>query len=349
VAEKHDKTEAPTAKRKRDARKKGQIARSQELVIWAQMFAVVVLLPATLVRTASAFRDLTARMGHLIELPDQDKALSLFSSGLLQVMLGTMPLAVALAGVGLVGHLVQVGLPVGMHGLKPKMERINPFKGFKRLFSKQAGWESAKVLTRTTILTGVAMPPVQDIGPRIAAMGDPGLDEILGVVAQTAATMLRNTALAGMLLAVVDYAFQKRRVMGMLRMSKQDVKDENRLSEGDPHLKAAIRGKQMEMSRNRMMSEVATASAVIVNPTHVAVAIRYVPGGPAPVVVAKGRGAIALRIREEAERNGVPIMRDIPLARALHGACALGQEIPVELYEAVARVLAVVMALRPAV
>jgi flagellar biosynthetic protein FlhB len=196
------------------------------------------------------------------------------------------------------------------------------------------------------VLAGVAVPPVRHIGTQIVAMGDPDLDSILRVVGHAALTMLRNTALAGLLLAAVDYGLQKRRVMGMLKMTKQEVKDEHRLSEGDPHVKAVIRGKQMQLSRNRMMAEVATATAVIVNPTHVAVALRYEPGGPAPIVVAKGRGAVALRIREEAERHGVPIMRDIPLARALHAACDLGQEIPVELYQAVAKVLAVVMSLR---
>ena len=128
-------------------------------------------------------------------------------------------------------------------------------------------------------------------------------------------------------------------------MTKQEVKDENKQSEGDPQVKAQIRSRQHAMSRNRMMAAVPDATAVIVNPTHIAIAIRYAPGDLAPTVVAKGRGAIALRIREEAERHGVPIMRDIPLARALHASCEIGQDIPVDLYEAVARILAIVMAL----
>jgi len=346
VADKSGKTEAPTPKRKREAKKKGQVARSQELVIWAQLFAVAIVLPGTLAHVAGSFRDLTSRMGHLIVMPDENQALTMLTNGLFQVMLGILPLAAVVVGVGLVGNFAQIGLPSGLHGLKPKPERVNPFKGFKRLFSPQSGWETVKVLARTAILAGVAVPPVRHIATQIVAMGNPDLDSILRVVGQDSLTMLRNTALAGLLLAVVDYGLQKRRVMGMLRMTKQEVKEEHRLTDGDPHVKALIRGRQMEMSRNRMMAQVATATAVIVNPTHVAVAIRYEPGGPAPVVVAKGRGAIALRIREEAHKNRVPIMQDIPLARALHAACELGQEIPVDLYEAVARVLAVVMSLR---
>jgi flagellar biosynthetic protein FlhB len=346
---KHDKTEAPTPKKKRDAKKKGQVARSQELVIWAQLFAVAIVLPSTIGRTAGAFRDMSARVGHLIVQPDENQALTLFTSGLMKVMLGTLPLALVVMGVALVGTFAQVGLPVGLHGLKPKPDRVNPFKGFKKLVSPQSGWETVKVLARTTILTGVAVPPVRHIATQIVGMGNPDLDSILRVVGVQAMAMLRNTALAGLLLAVVDYGLQKRRVMGMLKMTKQEVKDEHRMSEGDPHIRAAIRGKQMEMSRNRMMAQVATATAVIVNPTHVAVAIRYEPGGSAPVVVAKGRGAVALRIRAEAERHDVPIMQDIPLARAIHAACELGQEIPIELYEAVARILAVVMSLRAGV
>jgi flagellar biosynthetic protein FlhB len=343
---KHDKTEAPTAKKKRDARRKGQVARSQDLVTWAQMYAVAVALPGAVGGAGGALRDVTTRMGDLIAQPNPDQGLTLLTHGLLQTMLAVMPLSLLLVGVGLVGHLGQTGLLLSGEGLKPKFNRLNPAKGLKKLLSPQSAWEAAKVLFRTSILAGVAIPPVRRIATNLMMAGHPDFETIANAIGHDGLGILRNTAMAGMVLAAVDYGLQKRRVMKGMMMTKQEVKDEHKQSDGDPQMKAAIRGRQAEMSRNRMMAEIPTATAVVVNPTHVAVAIRYEPGRSAPIVVAKGRGAIALRIREEAERHKVPIMQDIPLARGLYSACDLGQEIPVEMYEAVARVLAVVMALK---
>ena len=348
MADKHDKTEAPTAKKKREARKKGQIPRSQDLVMWAQMFAVAQLLPSAVGGAGAALQDILARVGHLIARPDTDQAVALLGSGSLAVTLALTPFMGGLLVIGLVGHLGQTGANFSGHGLKPKFEHLNLFKGIKKMVSPQSGWELCKLLLRSSILAGVAIPPVRRITDELMLMGRPDLHTILPVLAEAGVAMVRNTALAGLVLACVDYGLQKRRIMKMLKMSKQEIKDEAKQSDGDPHMKAAIRSKQAAMSRNRMMSEVGTATAVLVNPTHIAVAIRYVPGVSAPVVVAKGRGAVALRIREEAERHGVPIMKDIPLARALHASCELGQEIPVDFYEAVARILAVVMALKAA-
>ena len=348
MADKHDKTEAPTPKKRRDARRKGQIARSQDLVMWTQLLLVSLLLPGAISGAGKALRDVTTRMGHLIAEPDADQAVALLSSGMLRTVLALTPFMVGLLVVGVVGHLAQTGARFSSHGLKPKFQQLNLAKGLKKLFSPQNGWELAKLLLRSSILAAVAIPPVTRIADELILLGRPDLHTILPVIGKQGVLIVRNTALAGLLLAVVDYGMQRRRINTSLKMSKHEVKQEHKQSDGDPHMKAAIRSKQQQMSRNRMMAEVGTATAVLVNPTHVAVAIRYVPGVSAPVVVAKGRGAVALRIREEAERHGVPIMKDIPLARALHASCQLGQEIPVDLYEAVAHVLAVVMALEAA-
>jgi flagellar biosynthetic protein FlhB len=159
-------------------------------------------------------------------------------------------------------------------------------------------------------------------------------------------TLMRDVALAGLVMGLADYAYQRRRVGKQLRMSRHEVKQEHKQSEGDPLLKGAIRSRQMAMSRNRMMSAVADADVVLVNPTHVAVALRYQPDRGAPRVVAKGAGHVATRIREAADRHRVPMVADVPLARALHAACELDQEIPVELFTAVAHVLAFVLSLR---
>jgi flagellar biosynthetic protein FlhB len=147
-------------------------------------------------------------------------------------------------------------------------------------------------------------------------------------------------------MAVADYVYQARRVRSGLKMSKQEIKDEYRSQEGDPAVKSQIRSRQMAMRRSRMIQQVALADVVLVNPTHVAVALKYAPGQGAPKVVAKGAGAVAARIRAEAEKHRVPMVEDIPLARAIYRVCDLGQEIPGELFMAVARILAFVFALK---
>jgi flagellar biosynthetic protein FlhB len=168
----------------------------------------------------------------------------------------------------------------------------------------------------------------------------------VSLVAGTAMSLMRDVALAGLAMGLADYAYQRQRINKQLRMTRHEVKQEHRQSEGDPHVKGAIRSRQLAMSRNRMMSAVADADVVLVNPTHVAVALRYQPDRGAPRVVAKGAGSVAARIREEAEKHRVPMVHDVPLARALHKACDLDQEIPAELFTAVAQVLAFVLALR---
>ena len=255
---------------------------------------------------------------------------------------------VGLVAVGLIGHLTQTGFMFSSARarLKPKMERLNPAKGLKKLLSPQSAWEAAKVLLRTSILAAVAVPPVRSIADELMAMGHPDLETILGAIGQHGMAILRNTSMAGLLLAVVDYGLQKRRVGKMLKMSKQDIKDESRQSEGDPHTKAAIRGRQQEMSRNRMMAEVRRPRRSWSTPRTSPSPSGTRPAARRPSWWPRVRAPSPCASAKEGERHHVPIMKDVPLARALHSSCDIGQEIPVELYEAVARVLAMIMALQ---
>nr|WP_284290492.1 EscU/YscU/HrcU family type III secretion system export apparatus switch protein [Angustibacter aerolatus] len=152
----------------------------------------------------------------------------------------------------------------------------------------------------------------------------------LGITAGGILTVVRASVLVGLIMAVADYLVKRRKTNKGLRMSKHDVQQEYKQAEGDPHVKGHRRSMQMAMSRNRMMADIATADVVMVNPTHVAVALRYQPGRGAPVVVAKGAGVVAAKIRERAAEHRVPLVQDVPLARALHAACEVGQEIPAE-------------------
>jgi flagellar biosynthetic protein FlhB len=340
-----EKTEAPTPKRKKEARKKGQIARSPELVKWAGMLVATWLVPLTVRRTATLVSELATRIPAIAADPSADAALSLLGSGLAGVMGAILPLSIGLLAVGVVGNLAQGGLFVSGSLLKPKFNRLNPAKGLKRLFSPQGLWQSAKVLLKVAVLAFVCWGPLFAVTKELVAMGHPSLMVVGRMIAGTSLNIARNLAAAGLALAAFDYFVMRRKHMKQLRMTKQEVKDEHRSAEGDPMVKGQIRQRQVAISRNRMIASVADASVVVVNPVHVAVALKYDPVKGAPRVVAKGRGEVAARIRTEAEKASVPVVRDIPLARAIHGACDLGQEIPADLYEAVARVLAFVFGL----
>jgi flagellar biosynthetic protein FlhB len=341
-----DKTEQPTAKRKRDARRDGNIARSGEVVAWAQMLAAGVLLPASFSLGTHSLRQVMTQVGAAVAHPDADAGMRLLGAALRGGMLAIAPLALGMVAIGLIGNFAQTGLAFSSKALKPKFDRISPKKGLKRLLSPHSAWEAAKAALKLAVLTAVAWPGVAHLGAALATGGRVPSSQVLAAVASSTMALIRSTALAGLALAAVDYGFQRRRVRKGMMMTRQEVKDEYRQSEGDPMTRNRIRQRQMDMSRNRMMAAVAVSSVVVVNPTHIAVALEYSPELGAPRVVAKGQGFIAARIREEAEKHNVPIVRDVPLARTLNAACKVGQAIPADLYEAVARLLAFVFSLK---
>lgn len=341
-----DRTEQPTAKRKRDARRDGNLARSAEVTAWAQMLAAAVLLPACFGLATRSIRGVMVQVGVLVTRPDVDAGVDLMGKALIGGLLAIAPLALGMVAIGLIGSFAQTGFAFSGKPLRPKFDRISPAKGFKRLFSPHSAWEAGKAALKLAVLTALSWPGVAQLGAALGTGGRIPSGQVLAAVASATMSLLRTTAIAGLALAALDYGFQRRRVRKGLMMTRQEVKDEYRQSEGDPFIKSRIRQRQMEVSRNRMMAAVAGADVVIVNPTHIAVALEYRSELGAPRVVAKGQGFVAQRIREEAEKNNVPIVRDVPLARTLHSACKLGQAIPADLYEAVARLLAFVFNLK---
>jgi flagellar biosynthetic protein FlhB len=343
-----DKTEAPTPKRKKEAREKGQVARSPELTAWSGLLVATFLLRAIAAQSMSHMQWLMNEMRGTIETPDPRTAMALFGEAAWRFGLLIVPLMLGLLLVGVVGGFLQVGLKPSSKLLKPKWKRVNPFKGLKRLVSPMSAWEGAKSTLKVGAIAAAAFPPLRQAAFALAGADRPPLDAVAGMVGTMMITIMRNAALAGLGIAAADYLLQKRKTLKGMKMSKQEIRDEHKQSEGDPMLKGAIRDRQMRMSRNRMMADVATADAVIVNPTHIAVALKYDPALGAPRVVAKGAGAIATKIREQAENHGVPLVRDVPLARTLHKVCEVGSEVPLEMYEAVARLLAFVYALKAA-
>ncbi|MDP9416480.1 MAG: EscU/YscU/HrcU family type III secretion system export apparatus switch protein [Actinomycetota bacterium] len=341
-----EKTEKPTEKRLRQARKDGQVAKTPDLTAWAGVLVASVVLPYVVQQGSERMSTLMVMMGALVAAPDLPLALGFLRTGAEAAAVTFLPLGLGLFTVAIVGSAAQGGIHVATKQFKPQFKRLNPFAGLKRMLGPQGWWEATKTLIKTGILALVAYHALVGVVPALAASGRLPLATVLDMVWTSVVDLLRQAGFAGMVMAAADYAVVRRRIGKQLRMSKQDIKDEHKQSEGDPMLKGAIRSKQMAMGRNRMMSEVAKADVVLVNPTHIAVALRYDPNKGAPRVIAKGAGAIAAKIRERADEHRVPIVQDVPLARTLYRACKVDQEIPAELYTAVARVLAFVMSLK---
>jgi flagellar biosynthesis protein FlhB len=214
------------------------------------------------------------------------------------------------------------------------------------MLGPHALWELIKALVKTSVLAGVLYSTTKDTIPTLMTAGQLPLGSLLGVAKDAVLGLVRAAAVAGIVMAAADYFVVRRRTNKQLRMTKEEVKQEYKNTEGDPHVKGQIRARQMQMARNRQMADVPTADVVLVNPTHVAVALRYDASKGAPRVIAKGQGEIATKIRELALEHRVPMVQDVPLARALHASCEVGAEISAEFYGAVAKVLAFVMSLK---
>ena len=227
--------------------------------------------------------------------------------------------------------------------LKPKFSKLNPLLGVKRMFGVRAAWEALKALLKVIVLAVVVYVLGKNLIPELVSAGVRPLTATVQRTWEGIRAMVYAAAGAGLVLAMADYFYQRHEVTKQLMMTPKEIKDEYKQQEGDPQLKGAIRQKQMMMARNRMMAEVPEANVVLTNPTHLAIALKYEAGKGAPKVVAKGSDKVAAAIREIAREHRVPVVEDKPLARALFRVCEVGEEIPAELYMAVARILAFVM------
>jgi flagellar biosynthetic protein FlhB len=341
-----EKTEKPTAQKKKKGRKEGQVARTPDLGAWAGMLAASMILPLTVGIASDRAQALLRRVPDVIKNPDPELAKAALGDGLLAVAFAVAPLALGMLAIGIAAAAGQGGLHFATKLMMPKFSRLNPLQGIKRIMGPHALWEAAKALVKTAVLGAVVYSSIKGLIPVLMMSGSMPLSVLLGMVGHAVVSLMRAASVAGLVMAGADYFVARRRTNKQLKMTKQEVKEEHKRSEGDPHVKGQIRSRQMAMSRNRMMSDLSNADVVVVNPTHVAVALRYDPAKGAPRVVAKGAGAIAAKIREKANENRIPMVQDVPLARALHKSCDIGAEVPAEFFGAVARVLAFVMGLK---
>ncbi|RBY78053.1 type III secretion protein [Blastococcus sp. TF02-09] len=338
-----EKTEKPTPQRLKKARKEGQIPRTQELGTWLGMAAASVLLPMIASRGFAEVQELFLQIRAVSDEPEISAVIALLGQALTAFLTTLLPLALALMVVGVLGSAAQGGVTFATKGMKPTLKKFNPATGLKRMFGTQGLWEVVKALIKTVALGTVVVITSDRAQTLVSAAGAMPLSGVVDVFVDSAILMFRVVAMTGLVIAVADYVVVRQKMMKQLKMSRYEITQEHKQSDGDPHMKAHRRGVALSMSRNRMMADVAEADVLLVNPTHVAVALKYEAAKGAPRVVAKGAGEVAARLREIAAENRVPMVQDIPLARALHSSCELGQEVPPQLFTAVARVLAFVM------
>ena len=346
--DKDSKTQDPTQKRLDDALEKGDVAKSQEVNTWFVIAASTFMLSCFSGSISSGIeapmRNLLMNM-HQIRV-DGPGLLSLLTRIELMLIgvLGIPLLLLLIAGVG--SNLIQHRLVWSTDPLTPKFSKISPAAGAARLFGKQAGANFLKGIFKV-IVVGIVMALV--LWPerhRLDAMIRFDPISMLTVTKAISLQLMGTVVAILALVAALDYLFQYRQWFERQKMSFQEMKEEYKQSEGDPHIKGRIRQIRFARMKKRMMAAVPTASVIITNPTHYAVALKYEKGMAAPICVAKGIDVMALKIREIAGINNVPIVENVPLARALHASVEVDDEIPVEHYHAVAEVIGYVMRLR---
>ena len=339
-----EKTEKATPQKLKKSRKEGQVARTPDLGAWAGILVVAVSLRWLTEHGMGRVQELLLSTLNLAASPDTHDMMAVLKEGSTLAFVLSLSIGAGVMVVGVASAVAQGGLFFATKALKPKWSRLDPVAGIKRIFGPHALWEGAKMLMKSALVGFFVWRAVVGLMPVVGGLVP--LQVGMHIAAGAATALMRDVALAGLVAAAADYAVQRRKTGKQVRMTKKEVKDEHKQSEGDPHLKGAIRSRQLAAARNRMMADIPTADVVLVNPTHVAVALRYDPAKGSPRVVAKGAGVVATRIREIAEESRVTLVEDIPLARALHGACEVGQSIPPQLYQAVAQVLAFVIGMR---
>jgi len=345
-----EKTEPASEHKREEARRKGKIARSIELnSAFVLLFGMLILYfggGALLNGLTMIARTVFARSG---SLPVTMETLHHFvGSGVVNLGLLLAPVILGIMIVGLAAAYVQVGFVFSPEALRPSVSKLNPLTGLKRILgSRRSLMELAKSLVKLGVVGVVAYAAVEGVMSEAPTLVESEPVGLLGFVGHAAFGLGMQTGLAFLVLAVVDFFFQRFEHERDLRMSREEVKEETKTMEGDPMIKGRVRSIQRRIAYRRMMQDVPKADVVVTNPTHLAIALRYdAEEMNAPKVVAKGADLIALKIREIAQAHNVPIVEDQPLAHALYRSVDVGREVPEKLFQAVAQLLAYIYRLR---
>lgn len=343
-----EKTEDPTQKRLDDALERGDVAKSQEVNTWFMIAGAALVLTAF---SGSIGNGLQNPLRNLIANSwmirvDGPSLLALVRDleYVLIVALGVPLLLLALAAIA--GNMVQHRLVWSGESLKPKLSKLSPLAGAKRIFGKQAAANFAKGLFKVIALGAVMTMVLWPDRFRLDGMVRSDPATIIGTTTELTQHLLTATVAMLALVAIADYFFQYRQWFEKQKMSLQELKEEFKQSEGDPHIKGRIRQLRHARMKKRMMAAVPKASVIITNPTHYSVALQYDRGMAAPICVAKGVDVVAFKIREVAKEHDIPIVENVPLARALYATVDIDDEIPVEHYHAVAEIIGYVMGLK---
>jgi flagellar biosynthesis protein FlhB len=350
VSEMSQKTERATPKRRREAREKGNVLKSADVstaAVLMAVFAGIKLLGSTVVSSsATMLQDWLTRPASANPLTIAEAA-KVLGSAIVSIASIGAPMVVVGVLVALGANYAQVGFLFSTKALQPKMNRINPMEGFKRVFSVRSVAELLKAVLKIVALGFVAWQEYVKIVGQFASFAMQGILAASASMADMAMNIAMKMALVLLAIAAADYFYQWWHREREMRMSKQEVKDEYKLTEGDPQVKNRIRQKQRQMGMMRMMQSIPQANVVITNPTHYAIALRYKEGkDSAPVVVAKGKDFLAQRIKEEARKCGIEMVENRPLAQSLYVFCDVGDSVPKDMYKAVAEVLAYVYRLK---
>jgi flagellar biosynthetic protein FlhB len=352
-----DATEEPTAKKKNDTRNKGQVAKSSELANAVSLLALFVILRVFVGTLGNNFQEvfratwnqipdflLNASMGEGIS---SMTVRGMFIYTLLRILLMIAPFLAVGVLVAILINVLQFGFKITTEPMKPKLSKLNPASGVKRLFNKDAIMRLLLSIAKIALIAVIAYTTLADNANKLLVIFDIDLMNAVSLIGEV--ILDAGTKIAAVFLAIgfFDLFYQKKKFHKELMMTKQEVKDEFKNSEGDPEVKGKQKQRMREASMRRMMQDVPKADVVITNPTHLAVALRYdTEQESAPVVLAKGEDYVALKIREAAKEAGVQIVENKPLARMLYQTVEIGEEIPPELYQAVAEVLAMIYNLR---
>jgi flagellar biosynthetic protein FlhB len=343
-----EKTEAATPRKRNELRRQGQVAKSQDFSSMVVFMGTILVLHAVGSTSAGRLRDyLKTSLSDSNTLPLTSHVLytkAWQSAGLIAATIGPYVLTAMLLGVAV--NMLQTGFLIAPQAMKPNFNRLNPLTGITRVFSARGLVETAKAVAKLAIISWIAWSTINGGYQELLVTIRLDLPAIVGTVGDMLFRLVTRIIGFLLVLAAVDFGYQRYSFEKSIRMTKQEVKMESKQQEGDPLIKSRIRARQRQMAKARMMSDVPLADVIITNPTHFAVALKY-DGATmvAPKVVAKGADLVAQRIRELATENDIPIVENPPLARNLYKNVEIGREIPPELFAAVAEVLAYVYAI----
>jgi flagellar biosynthetic protein FlhB len=350
-----EKTEPATQKKLDDARKEGKVAKSKELTSAFMLIALFLIIKVfvsyigeTLVSVFGFVYNRMADFANPAEIGFTSHSVAVFiNEMLLQMLKSVWPFFLFGVLIALVIGIVQVGWKISTKPLEPKLSKFNPISGFKRIFSKESLFNLVMAIIKVVLIGLVAYFSIRGKAEELFILYEISLNQAIALVGNIIINTGLRISVLYLLVGVIDFAYQKHKFSEDMKMTKQEVKDEYKNTEGDPQVKGHQRRKMQEASQRRMMQDVPKADVVITNPTHLAVALRYDANvGRAPVVVAKGEDYLAQKIKEVARENHVEIVENKPLARMLYHNVDIGAEIPPELYQAVAEVLATVYRLK---